>query len=226
MKKRLIIAIDGPAASGKSTTARLLARKLSYVYLDTGAMYRACALQLVRTGISLDNAPAIEAMLKDLDIRVETSGTENRIFLGAEDVSQAIRANEISQLASGVSALPAVRHRMVELQRAMAAGGGYILDGRDIGTYVFPDADLKFFLTAAPEIRARRRWLELKNKGQEKAFEHIFAEIQERDHNDSNRSLAPLAVAEDAIVVDNSKLSIDQQVESLLALVLKKLEER
>jgi cytidylate kinase len=226
MKKRLIIAIDGPAASGKSTTARLLARKLSYVYLDTGAMYRACALQLVRTGISLDNAPAIEAMLKDLDIRVETSGTENRIFLGAEDVSQAIRANEISQLASGVSALPAVRHRMVELQRAMAAGGGYILDGRDIGTYVFPDADLKFFLTAAPEIRARRRWLELKNKGQEKAFEHIFAEIQERDHNDSNRSLAPLAVAEDAIVVDNSELSIDQQVESLLALVLKKLEER
>ena len=226
MKKRLIIAIDGPAASGKSTTARLLARKLGYVYLDTGAMYRACALQLVRTGISLDNAPAIEAMLKDLDIRVETSGTENRILLGAEDVSQAIRANEISQLASGVSALPAVRHRMVELQRAMAAGGGYILDGRDIGTYVFPDADLKFFLTAAPEIRARRRWLELKNKGQEKAFEHIFAEIQERDHNDSNRSLAPLAVAEDAIVVDNSKLSIDQQVESLLALVLKKLEER
>ena len=226
MKKRLIIAIDGPAASGKSTTARLLARKLGYVYLDTGAMYRACALQLVRTGISLDNAPAIEAMLKDLDIRVETSGTENRIFLGAEDVSQAIRANEISQLASGVSALPAVRHRMVELQRAMAAGGGYILDGRDIGTYVFPDADLKFFLTAAPEIRARRRWLELKNKGQEKAFEHIFAEIQERDHNDSNRSLAPLAVAEDAIVVDNSELSIDQQVESLLALVLKKLEER
>ncbi|NLN85143.1 MAG: (d)CMP kinase [Candidatus Cloacimonetes bacterium] len=226
MKKRLIIAIDGPAASGKSTTARLLARKLGYVYLDTGAMYRACALQLVRTGISLDNAPAIEAMLKDLDIRVETSGTENRILLGAEDVSQAIRANEISQLASGVSALPAVRHRMVELQRAMAAGGGYILDGRDIGTYVFPDADLKFFLTAAPEIRARRRWLELKNKGQEKAFEHIFAEIQERDHNDSNRSLAPLAVAEDAIVVDNSELSIDQQVESLLALVLKKLEER
>ncbi len=226
MKKRLIIAIDGPAASGKSTTARLLARNLGYIYLDTGAMYRACALQLVRAGISLEDAPAIEAMLKDLDIRVETSGTENRILLGTEDVSQAIRANEISQLASSVSALPAVRHRMVELQRAMAAGGGYILDGRDIGTYVFPDADLKFFLTAAPEIRARRRWLELKNKGQEKAFEHILAEIQERDHNDSNRSLAPLAMAEDAIVLDNSELSIDQQVESLQALILKNLEEK
>ena len=224
MEKRLIIAIDGPAASGKSTTARLLARRLGYVYLDTGAMYRACALQLLRDGISLEDLPAIEAMLKDLDIRVEISGEENRILLGTEDVSQAIRANEISQLASSVSALPAVRHRMVELQREMASAGGFILDGRDIGTYVFPNADLKIFLTAAPEIRARRRWLELKNKGVEKDLDAILAEIKERDHNDSSRSLAPLAVAEDAIVLDNSQLTIDQQVESLHGLVLQTLE--
>lgn len=224
MEKRLIIAIDGPAASGKSTTARLLARRLGYIYLDTGAMYRACALQLLRDGISLEDLPAIEAMLKDLDIRVEISGEENRILLGTEDVSQAIRANEISQLASSVSALPAVRHRMVELQREMASAGGFILDGRDIGTYVFPNADLKIFLTAAPEIRARRRWLELKNKGVEKDLDAILAEIKERDHNDSSRSLAPLAVAEDAIVLDNSQLTIDQQVESLHGLVLQTLE--
>ncbi|NLW19674.1 MAG: (d)CMP kinase [Candidatus Cloacimonetes bacterium] len=224
MEKRLIIAIDGPAASGKSTTARLLARRLGYVYLDTGAMYRACALQLLRDGISLEDLPAIEAMLKDLDIRVEISGEENRILLGTEDVSQAIRANEISQLASSVSALPAVRHRMVELQREMASAGGFILDGRDIGTYVFPNADLKIFLTAAPEIRAHRRWLELKNKGVEKDLDAILAEIKERDHNDSSRSLAPLAVAEDAIVLDNSQLTIDQQVESLHGLVLQTLE--
>lgn len=224
MEKRLIIAIDGPAASGKSTTARLLARRLGYVYLDTGAMYRACALQLLRDGISLEDLPAIEAMLKDLDIRVEISGEENRILLGTEDVSQAIRANEISQLASSVFALPAVRHRMVELQREMASAGGFILDGRDIGTYVFPNADLKIFLTAAPEIRAHRRWLELKNKGVEKDLDAILAEIKERDHNDSSRSLAPLAVAEDAIVLDNSQLTIDQQVESLHGLVLQTLE--
>lgn len=226
MEKRLIIAIDGPAASGKSTTARLLARRLGYVYLDTGAMYRACALKLHRDGISLEDRPAIDAMLKSLDIRVETSGEENRILLGSEDISEAIRANEISQLASSVSALPAVRHRMVELQREIASAGGYILDGRDIGTYVFPNADLKFFLTATPEIRARRRWLELKDKGVKKNFKDILAEIKERDHNDSSRSLAPLAVAEDAIVFDNSELSIQQQVEGLHALVLKALEEK
>lgn len=219
MDKRLIIAIDGPAASGKSTTARRLARRLGYVYLDTGAMYRACALQAKQSGISLEDPDAVLAMLEQLDIRIETSGDENVILLGGKDVSQDIRANAISKLSSDISALPAVRYRMVELQRELGAQGGVILDGRDIGTFVFPDADLKFFLTAAPEIRARRRWLELQQKGVTQEFDEVLRELQERDKNDSSRALAPLAIAADAIVVDTGSLSVEEQVDTLHALV-------
>ncbi len=224
MEERLIIAIDGPAASGKSTTARLLARRLGYVYLDTGAMYRACALQARLSGISLEDEAAVEQMLRHLDIRVETSGEENVILLNGEDVSQAIRANDISKLSSDISALPAVRYRMVELQRALDARGGVILDGRDIGTFVFPDADLKFFLTASAEVRARRRWLELRQKGVDKPLAEVRQELEERDRNDAGRALAPLAVAEDAIVVDTGGMSVPEQVDTLHGLFLARLE--
>lgn len=220
MKKRLIIAIDGPAASGKSTSARRLAQRLGYVYLDTGAMYRACALRARQLGLDLGDAEAVNAMLKDLDIRVELSGKENVILLQGQDVSRAIRANEISRLASHISALPAVRYRMVELQRQLGSCGGVILDGRDIGTFVFPEADLKFFLTASPEIRARRRWQELREKGVEAPMEQVLAELRERDQNDARRELAPLAKAADAIEIDTGGMSVEEQVQTLLDLVL------
>ncbi|MFA6720616.1 MAG: (d)CMP kinase [Candidatus Cloacimonadaceae bacterium] len=224
MEQRLIIAIDGPAASGKSTTAQRLARRLGYVYLDTGAMYRACALQAKLSGISLADEQAVQLMLKNLDIRIQASTEKNSIFLSNQNVSEDIRANDISKLASDISALPAVRYGMVELQREMAATGGVILDGRDIGTFVFPDADLKFFLTASPEIRARRRWLELQKKGLAKDYEEVLKELEERDRNDANRALAPLSVAADAIVVDTGAMSVEEQVDMLYAAVRSRLE--
>ena len=224
MEHRLIIAIDGPAASGKSTTAQRLALRLGYIYLDTGAMYRACALQAQISGVSLEDEDAVAAMLKDIDVRIETSGEKNVILLGGKDVSEDIRANAISKLSSDISALPAVRYRMVELQRQMGARGGVILDGRDIGTFVFPDADIKFFLTASPEIRARRRWLELQKKGINKEFDEVLRELEERDRNDAGRALAPLSIAEDAIVIDTGDMSVEEQVDTLHSLVLARLE--
>jgi cytidylate kinase len=224
MDKRLIIAIDGPAASGKSTTARHLAGRLGYVYLDTGAMYRACALQAKLRGINLGDTEAIESMLQNIDIRIETSDGSNVIILDGKDVSQDIRANDISKLSSDISAIPSVRYQMVELQRKLGAEGGVILDGRDIGTFVFPDADIKFFLTASPEIRARRRWLELQERGVDKSFQEVLAELIERDRNDAGRALAPLARADDAIEVDTGNMTVDEQVDTLYALVLAHLE--
>ncbi len=224
MEKRLIIAIDGPAASGKSTTAQRLAQKLGYVYLDTGAMYRACALQAQRLGIELNDAAAVASLLENLDIRVELSGMQNVILLDGQDVSQAIRSNDISRLASDISALPAVRYKMAELQRRMGARGGVILDGRDIGTFVFPDADIKFFLTATPELRARRRWLELQKKGIISSLPEVLDELLQRDSNDSGRTLAPLARATDAIEVDTSNMTVEEQVETLYAFIRAKVE--
>ena len=224
MEHRLIIAIDGPAASGKSTTAQRLALRLGYIYLDTGAMYRACALQAQISGVSLEDEDAVAAMLKDIDVRIETSGEKNVILLGGKDVSEDIRANAISKLSSDISALPAVRYLMVELQRQMGAKGGVILDGRDIGTFVFPDADIKFFLTAFPEIRARRRWLELQKKGINKEYDEVLRELEERDRNDAGRALAPLSIAEDAIVIETGDMSVEEQVDTLHSLVLARLE--
>lgn len=219
MEKRLIIAIDGPAASGKSSTAQRLAQKLGYLYLDTGAMYRACALKARRLGLDLGDAATVQAMLERLDIRVQMTQDSNVILLDNEDVSQAIRDPEISRLASDISALPAVRYKLVELQRHMGAEGGVILDGRDIGTFVFPQAELKFYLTASPEVRAHRRWLELQQKGVAVGEDAVLNELKERDAQDSQRALAPLAIAPDAIRLDTSELSISEQVQALYALV-------
>lgn len=226
MKKRPIIAIDGPAASGKSTTARHLAKLLGFVYLDTGAMYRACALQAERTGTNLSDPEDVREMLEELDIRIELDGEANIILLDGEDVSQAIRANTISKLASDISALPPVRHKMVELQRKIGHKGGVILDGRDIGTYVFPDAEIKFFLTASAEERAKRRWLELYAKGIKKPPAEVLAELQTRDKNDASRELAPLAKAEDAIEIDTTGMSIDQQVAKLHQIIRERMDHR
>ena len=225
MKKGLIIAIDGPAASGKSTTAQLLAKKLGYLYIDTGAMYRACALKAKKLGIDINDEESIRNLLDYIDIRIENNNSKNRIFLDGEDVSEDIRADDISALASAISALPAVRYKMVELQRKMGEKGSIILDGRDIGTFVFPDAEVKFFLTASPEIRAKRRWLELQQKGRDKDFSEVLADLVKRDNNDSQRALAPLKKADDAIEIDTSNMTIEEQTETLYKIVLSKLEE-
>jgi len=225
MKKGLIIAIDGPAASGKSTTAQLLAEKLGYVYIDTGAMYRACALKAKKMGIDINDEESIRELLDDIDIRIENHNSKNRIYLDGEDVSEDIRADDISALASAISAIPAVRYKMVELQRKMGEKGGVILDGRDIGTFVFPTAEVKFFLTASPEVRAKRRWLELKQKGVNKDFSEVLADLVKRDNKDSQRALAPLKKADDAIEVDTSNMTIEEQTDYLYQIICSRMEE-
>jgi len=225
MKKGLIIAIDGPAASGKSTTAQLLAQKLGYVYIDTGAMYRACALKAKKMGIDINDEESIRELLDDIDIRIENHNSKNRIYLDGEDVSEDIRADDISALASAISAIPAVRYKMVELQRKMGEKGGVILDGRDIGTFVFPTAEVKFFLTANPEVRAKRRWLELQQKGINKDFSEVLADLVKRDNNDSQRALAPLKKADDAIEVDTSNMTIEEQTDYLYQIICSRMEE-
>ena len=223
--ERIIIAIDGPAASGKSTTAKLLAKKLDYTYLDTGAMYRACALQAMRQGIALEDRAAISAMMDTLEIKIEQGLEGNLIYLSGEDISAAIRTPEVSNMASAISAIPEVRIKMVELQRRLGEAGGVILDGRDIGTVVFPNAQCKFFLVADIKARAMRRFLELQAKGMEVSLEQITMDLEARDKADSSRAMAPLKPAPDAILVDTGKLSIKGQVNKLWKIIRAKLEE-
>lgn len=223
--ERIIIAIDGPAASGKSTTAKLLAKKLDYTYLDTGAMYRACALQAMRQGIALEDRAAISAMMDTLEIKIEQGTEGNLIYLSGEDISAAIRTPEVSNMASAISAIPEVRIKMVELQRKLGEAGGVILDGRDIGTVVFPNAQCKFFLVADIKARAMRRFLELQAKGMEVSLEQITMDLEARDKADSSRAMAPLKPAPDAIIVDTGKLSIKGQVNKLWKIIRAKLEE-
>lgn len=210
---KYVIAIDGPAASGKSTTARKLASLLEYVYIDTGAMYRACGLETLNQGIDLSDEAGLKKMLSAIEIRIEYSEQGNRIYLNGADVSKRIREADITRLASEIAVIGIVRERMVELQREMGKSGGVIMDGRDIGTVVFPDADFKFFMVADVETRSMRRWQEAKAKGEELEFEKVKAELIWRDKNDSERSHSPLRRAEDAIDVDTSRMSIEEQVE-------------
>ncbi|GAB1468162.1 hypothetical protein MASR2M64_08690 [Candidatus Cloacimonadota bacterium] len=221
--KRIIVAIDGPAASGKSTTAKLLAKKLGYIYLDTGAMYRACAYAAAQKGISIDNRAAIEALMDSMNLTIGYSETGNIIYLDGEDISSGIRTPEISNAASAISAIPEVRHKMVDLQRKLGQDGGIVLDGRDIGTVVFPEAEAKFFIVADVRERAKRRFLELQEKGINTPMEQVLSELQARDLADSSRAMAPLKAAPDAILIDTSQLNIDQQVEKLHEIVSERL---
>jgi len=219
--KRIIVAIDGPAASGKSTTAKLLAKKLGYVYLDTGAMYRACALQAVQNGIAISDIAAISQMMERIDLSIGLAEDDNVIWLGGVNVSSAIRTPEISSLASAISAIPDVRHKMVALQRKLGGDGGVVLDGRDIGTVVFPQAEAKFFMIADVAERAKRRFLELAAKGITTPYETVYKDLEARDNADSSRTMAPLKPADDAILIDTSKLSIEEQVEELISIIHK-----
>lgn len=213
------IAIDGPAGAGKSTIAKLLAAKLGILYLDTGAMYRAVGLKALNTGVDISDATAVEKMLADTKIDVTQENGVQYVYLDGNDVSSAIRENAVSKAASDISAVPCVRYKMVELQREIASRCDTVLDGRDIGTFVLPNAEYKIFLTASAEERAKRRYAELKAKGSKLTLEQIKDDIVKRDYNDSHRALAPLKKADDATEVDTTAMSIDDVVGRIYAII-------
>lgn len=218
MKKVLNIAIDGPAGAGKSTIARLLARKLGILYLDTGAMYRAIGLKALRTGTDMRSEPDMKRLLGQTSLDIRFLGGDQQVLLDGEDVSQAIRTPDVSRAASDVSALPAVRLRLVELQRRIAAEQDLVLDGRDIGTYVLPQARYKFFLTADVHERACRRLLDLRARGDSgTTLEQVLEDVIYRDRQDSEREMAPLRQADDAILIDSTGQSIEETIERVLA---------
>lgn len=213
------IAIDGPAGAGKSTIAKLLAAKLGILYLDTGAMYRAVGLKALNTGVDISDAAAVEKMLADTKIDVTQENGVQHVYLDGNDVSSTIRENAVSKAASDISAVPCVRYKMVELQREIASRCDTVLDGRDIGTFVLPNAEYKIFLTASAEERAKRRYAELKAKGSTLTLEQIKDDIVKRDYNDSHRTLAPLKKADDATEVDTTAMSIDDVVGRIYAII-------
>ena len=215
-KQALVVTIDGPAGAGKSTVAKRLARALGYRLLDTGAMYRAVALLAQRQGVSWDEIDALTRIACELDISFAFDGDENRVRVAGEDVTAAIREPAISYGASRVSAVPPVRAALLDLQRRLGAEGGVVVEGRDTGTVVFPGADAKFFLTASDEVRARRRHEELTQSGQEASYEGTLEDMRARDQRDSSRAVAPLAKAEDAVLVDSSTLPLDAVIDTIL----------
>ncbi len=216
------VAIDGPAGAGKSTISRAAAKELGFIYIDTGALYRTVGLNALRTGADLDNAESVAATLTD-DLKVELRfiDGEQRMFLNSEDVSLAIRTPEASMAASKVSAVPAVRGYLFDLQKKLAQENNCIMDGRDIGTVVLPDAKVKIFLTASPESRAKRRYDELCEKGMDVSFEDVLADMKQRDYNDSHREIAPLRPAKDAILLDTSGFELERSV----ALIIKTIKD-
>jgi cytidylate kinase len=210
LTKRLIIAIDGPVGSGKSTLARRVAELMGYVYIDTGAMYRSIALKVLRRGVSLDAAEDLAALASDTRIDLRSQGGAQQVFLDGEDVTLAIRTPEVAQGASKVAVVPGVRKVLVAEQRRAGEQGGVVMEGRDIGSVVFPDAHLKIFLTASPEIRAGRRWREHEQKGDAIDLARTLEEIHERDRRDSERSSSPLVRAKDAVVVDSTAMEPEE----------------
>lgn len=218
------VAIDGPSGAGKSTLARKAAAVLGYLYVDTGAIYRTVALSAVRRGIDPADGDRLVPVLGELDIRLEYADDGlQHMYLNGEDVSQAIRVHEISQHASTVSSIPQVRTFLLDLQRDLARKNNVIMDGRDIGTVVLPDADVKIFLTASPESRAHRRHLELQQRGQDTDFDTVLRDIIRRDEQDTNRPIAPLRQAEDAVLIDTTNLDLEQSLAAILSAIKEKI---
>lgn len=215
----LNIAIDGPSGAGKSTIAKEIAKRLNIIYLDTGAMYRAIGLKAVRLGIDTNDAEGVISFLDSTEIKIEYKDGVQIIFLDGEDVSTAIREHHISKAASNVSKIPAVRLKLVAMQREIASNCDVVLDGRDITSYVLKDANYKFFLTATPEERATRRYNELIAKGQDVKYETILADINDRDYNDTHRDFAPLTLTEDSVYVDSTDLTIEQAIDRILSYI-------
>lgn len=215
MKEGYNIAIDGPAGAGKSTIAKRIAEKMGFIYVDTGAMYRAMALYLIRRGIAPDDTERISGLCKEADISIEYRDGEQTVLLNGENVNAYLRTEEVGNMASRSSAVPAVREKLVELQQKLAAKADVVMDGRDIGTVVLPDADVKIYLTATSAARAKRRYLELQEKGEQAELSRIEQDIIERDYRDMHREHSPLRQAEDAVLVDSSELTIDEVVERI-----------
>ena len=214
------VAIDGPAGAGKSTLARGTAEAFGFIYVDTGAIYRTVGLAACRAGIASKDESGVKALLPGLPIELRHNDKgEQRMFLMGEDVSDQIRTPEISIYASDVSAMPAVRAYLLEMQRKLARENNVVMDGRDIGTVVLPEAGLKIFLTASPEARAQRRLLELKEKGVETNYEDVLRDIRYRDENDSTRAAAPLRAADDAVLLDTTDLTLEESKQAMLSLV-------
>ena len=211
-----IIAIDGPAGSGKSTVSRLLAARLGYLYLDTGAMYRAVALQAKRKNIDLKDTEKISRLCLDLDLHFRSLDGATRLFLGAEDISAAIRSPDMDMLSSVISTIKEVREAMTLLQRKMAEQRGVVAEGRDMGTVVFPDAECKFFIDADPEVRAGRRYRERLARGEKASRQEVEKELRKRDDQDMTRALAPLVPAKDAILLDTTNLTVEEVVETMV----------
>lgn len=218
------IAIDGPSGAGKSTLARQMAKELGFLYVDTGAIYRTVALHAQRQGVNPGDREAVAPLLGTLSIRMDygEDGMQ-RMYLGEEDVSDAIRVHAVSQCASQVAAIPEVRDFLLEYQRKLAREHNVVMDGRDIGTVVLPDADVKIFLTASAEIRAKRRLLELQQRGQQADYATILHDVEQRDEQDRTRAIAPLRQAEDAVLVDTSQLNLEESLQAMLKIAGERL---
>lgn len=219
------IAIDGPSGAGKSSLAKALAKDLGYVYVDTGAMYRSIGLYAVRAGADPHDADAVAALLPGIKLDIRLLDGTQHVYLNGEDVSTAIRAENIGMAASAVAAHPAVRTFLLDTQRGLAESQNILMDGRDIGTVILPDAPVKIFLTASSESRAERRYKELIEKGQQVTMESVLHDINERDRQDMNRAIAPLRQAEDAVLLDTSALTLDESIEAVLRIIREKTEE-
>lgn len=219
----IAVAIDGPAGAGKSTLARRLAADLGYIYVDTGAMYRAIGLYALRAGADPHAEEAVNTLLPQIRLKLDSIAGEQHIYLNDEDVSTAIRTEEAGMAASAVGANPAVRAFLLETQRGMARTQNVLMDGRDIGTVVLPDAAVKIFLTASPEARALRRWKEYQAKGLPNPYEEVLADVKQRDYQDTHRAAAPLRQAEDAVLLDTSELNFEQSLDAMKQIIAQKI---
>ncbi len=222
MRKNIKIALDGPSGSGKSTIAKRLSKELDILYLDTGAMYRATALKAIKTGIAPKDESGVLKFIDTLDLEIKYENGSQQTYLDGENVSDKIREPQVSMAASDISSLKCVRLKMVEMQRKIASETSCVLDGRDIGSYVLPDADYKFYITAAVEVRAKRRYKELKEKGFAVDFDKLKKEIEERDYNDSHREFSPLVKAKDAIEIDTSNMDIEGVINTVMSYIKKR----
>ncbi|NND93691.1 MAG: (d)CMP kinase [Flavobacteriales bacterium] len=225
---KMTIAIDGHSACGKSTVAKLLAKELDYIYIDSGAMYRAVALFALENGLAEGkrvNTEGLESRLNDIDLKYERNGKEIKLYMNGIETEPLIRNMRVSRVVSPVSTIPAVRKKLVKIQQEIGKDGGVVMDGRDIGTVVFPNADLKIFLTASVEERGRRRWAELMDRGVELQMSEVISNLLERDMMDSQRAISPLMQAEDAILIDNSNMDVQQTLNRFLEEVKNRQEE-